>query len=634
MASGMQWADLCSVYTRGVLQQFADQGALPQYGAVEALVLLSPEAQDRVVHRMAQGGVQPDPTLFQQETMGIAAETGEWPADTRPLDPEVLAAVGRVYGSLQLPAAAWQTCAQPMARFLASLHPQTAVQAMRRLGDFHSTPRDPVRLLEGIVRKLPGTPRDPPPVGHQPPPHAAPPPAARAPPPQFAPPPKRQRAGPGGGLPPAIDALLGQLSQSGILVEPVGHDAVSLLRDLPEGVAQESLRRALGYNGTIRKLVPFLQKLIEKIPQHLAHGAVPAAPLALGVGPGMAMALPRVVATPTQAQAVVVQTTSSQLLAQLEASGLLEGPPDERTYQFLANTPEEFSVECLRRALGYTQGRIRKLGGFLERILEKIPGAPRGAPGMPTHDPTAAAWAGMPAHEAAAAAAPALHRPAALRPLPARRQPAAPEATQHPPASPEEGEAAVYSRGQGVDLLLAAARAVGDGGGGAVAALRARADPAVHVAVEYAAGGAMLGERIYLAADGSVLRRTQDQQQPAAAAAGSADLLLAALEWLRADVYCDFAAHEGMLSPNVEMSGAKGAAEVMAFKRKFLTATPAYDVPAVLSVDVDNNVVVAEFECLLPGKEGRGVEFIQFDENLRVRRVVAARHDELWRAGA
>ena len=40
-------------------------------------------------------------------------------------------------------------------------------------------------------------------------------------------------------------------------------------------------------------------------------------------------------------------------------------------------------------------------------------------------------------------------------------------------------------------------------------------------------------------------------------------------------------------------------------------------------------VVVASFECLIPGREGRGTDVMQFDEDLRVTGVAAVRHHEV-----
>eukprot|EP00441_Pelagodinium_beii_P010105 CAMPEP_0197683198 /NCGR_PEP_ID=MMETSP1338-20131121/97566_1 /TAXON_ID=43686 ORGANISM="Pelagodinium beii, Strain RCC1491" /NCGR_SAMPLE_ID=MMETSP1338 /ASSEMBLY_ACC=CAM_ASM_000754 /LENGTH=128 /DNA_ID=CAMNT_0043264747 /DNA_START=102 /DNA_END=488 /DNA_ORIENTATION=- len=104
------------------------------------------------------------------------------------------------------------------------------------------------------------------------------------------------------------------------------------------------------------------------------------------------------------------------------------------------------------------------------------------------------------------------------------------------------------------------------------------------------------------------------------------DMLHRALRWLRADCLADFATHEELVAPGAAMSGASGAEEVLAFKRHWLTEKVNYDVDAILDVDFKNRVVAASFTSLIPGKEGRGTEFMQFDEELRISGVSAIRH--------
>ena len=75
------------------------------------------------------------------------------------------------------------------------------------------------------------------------------------------------------------------------------------------------------------------------------------------------------------------------------------------------------------------------------------------------------------------------------------------------------------------------------------------------------------------------------------------------------------------------MFGAKGSDEVLAFKQRWLQASLVnYEVDAILDVDLANRVVVASFMCLIPGKEGRGTDVMQFDQELKVSGVAAVRH--------
>ena len=43
-------------------------------------------------------------------------------------------------------------------------------------------------------------------------------------------------------------------------------------------------------------------------------------------------------------------------------------------------------------------------------------------------------------------------------------------------------------------------------------------------------------------------------------------------------------------------------------------------------VDDGSGVVVLDFECLIPGKEGRGTDFLQFNTALDFRTMQAVRH--------
>ena len=106
-------------------------------------------------------------------------------------------------------------------------------------------------------------------------------------------------------------------------------------------------------------------------------------------------------------------------------------------------------------------------------------------------------------------------------------------------------------------------------------------------------------------------------------------LLGRALHFLRADVYADFAVAEDLLASDAEMFGASGKASVLDFKRARLTESINYDEIIIYDVDEDNRVVVAGFRCLIPGKEGRGTDFIELDAEGMIVRASAVRHAAL-----
>ena len=52
-------------------------------------------------------------------------------------------------------------------------------------------------------------------------------------------------------------------------------------------------------------------------------------------------------------------------------------------------------------------------------------------------------------------------------------------------------------------------------------------------------------------------------------------------------------------------------AAVMALKRENLSRAPSYRIESVAAVDVRGGSVAAVFECLIPGREGRGVDVVR-----------------------
>lgn len=152
------------------------------------------------------------------------------------------------------------------------------------------------------------------------------------------------------------------------------------------------------------------------------------------------------------------------------------------------------------------------------------------------------------------------------------------------------------------------------------------------------------GLRSLRAAGGVVAATYQDGRvatwTPAGCEAVAEETMLRrALRWLKADCEGDFAVHEALVAADAEMFGARGREEVLRFKRGFLRQGRNYEaskggrnrwksceVDAILNVDEANRVVVASFECLIPGREGRGTDVMQFDEEMRVRGVAAVRH--------
>jgi hypothetical protein len=102
------------------------------------------------------------------------------------------------------------------------------------------------------------------------------------------------------------------------------------------------------------------------------------------------------------------------------------------------------------------------------------------------------------------------------------------------------------------------------------------------------------------------------------------------LLWLLADVYGLQEIWEEMLHPNAEMFGFIGKESILKSKQDLLgvaeTKSPNYRINAIHDIDTVNRVVVANFECLLEGKEGLGTDIPKFDGDWKVIRVEALRH--------
>jgi hypothetical protein len=102
------------------------------------------------------------------------------------------------------------------------------------------------------------------------------------------------------------------------------------------------------------------------------------------------------------------------------------------------------------------------------------------------------------------------------------------------------------------------------------------------------------------------------------------------LLWQMADAYGLQEIWEEMLHPNAEMFGFIGKESILKSKQYLLGVaerkSPNYRINAIHDIDTLHRVVVANFECLLKGKEGLGIDILKFDEDWKVIRVEALRH--------
>jgi hypothetical protein len=121
------------------------------------------------------------------------------------------------------------------------------------------------------------------------------------------------------------------------------------------------------------------------------------------------------------------------------------------------------------------------------------------------------------------------------------------------------------------------------------------------------------------------LHRNVASSSELAPAALNLALLGRALEWLQADCFRDLELMRQLASDDVCMFGAVGVDKMLASKGHWLTQPVNYSIDSVHEVDLPNRVVVASFDCRIPGSEGRGTDVIQFDESLKVCGVEAIR---------
>jgi len=101
------------------------------------------------------------------------------------------------------------------------------------------------------------------------------------------------------------------------------------------------------------------------------------------------------------------------------------------------------------------------------------------------------------------------------------------------------------------------------------------------------------------------------------------------LLWLLADIYGISELHEEMLHEKAHRFGYRGKKQILEYKAKLLsTYVINYNIDVIHQLDVPNRVIVADFECYLKGKEGRGTYVTKFDaDSWKVIEVQTIRHN-------
>jgi len=119
------------------------------------------------------------------------------------------------------------------------------------------------------------------------------------------------------------------------------------------------------------------------------------------------------------------------------------------------------------------------------------------------------------------------------------------------------------------------------------------------------------------------------QDKDEGAANDGALLLGHGLLWLLADIYGIAELHEEMLHEKAHRFGYKTKKQILDFKANLLSTNVInYNIDVIHQLDIPNRVIVADFECYLKGKEGRGTYVTKFDpESWKVIEVQTIRHN-------
>ena len=114
-------------------------------------------------------------------------------------------------------------------------------------------------------------------------------------------------------------------------------------------------------------------------------------------------------------------------------------------------------------------------------------------------------------------------------------------------------------------------------------------------------------------------------------------MLVWGLLWLLADAFGMLSLHESMLRHDASMFGVEGKDAIIDFKSGLLGSgskdKPNYTIDSVHEIDVTNRIIVADFECLIEGYEGRGTDIPKFDSDMKIVGVEALRHSVAYFTG-
>ena len=111
----------------------------------------------------------------------------------------------------------------------------------------------------------------------------------------------------------------------------------------------------------------------------------------------------------------------------------------------------------------------------------------------------------------------------------------------------------------------------------------------------------------------------------------SLDLLSVAVPYSISDAIVDLSFQPQHMTSDMKAFGLVGKEAILAHSEEFLgpqgrLGKPAYALQDPFIVDVTKRMVTLGFECLIEGFEGKGTDYVYFDQNHKILELVAVRH--------
>lgn len=112
---------------------------------------------------------------------------------------------------------------------------------------------------------------------------------------------------------------------------------------------------------------------------------------------------------------------------------------------------------------------------------------------------------------------------------------------------------------------------------------------------------------------------------------GSLDLLAVAVPYSISDAVVDLSFQPQHMTDDMKAFGLVGREAILKHSEEFLGSQrglgmPAYALRDPFVVDAGKRMVTLGFECLIEGFEGKGTDYLHFNQNNKIYELVAVRH--------